>query len=104
MNKYVIVGLSGKQYRLAEGDEFLVDRVDSEEGKTFSTKEVLLIKDGDKLIIGSPLVDGITVKFKVLENFRGKKIRVAKFKAKSRYRRVRGHRQHLSKLKLISIN
>jgi large subunit ribosomal protein L21 len=104
MNKYVIVNLAGKQYRLSEGDEFLVDRVDSEEGKTFSVKEVLLIKDGDQLTIGTPFVDGIAVKFKVLENFRGKKIRVAKFKAKSRYRRVKGHRQHLSKLKLVSIN
>lgn len=101
--KYAIVKLAGKQFKVSEGDEFILNRLDHEVDQDFETDQVLLVHDGKKAQVGTPLVEGATVKFKILDNFRGKKLRVGKFKAKSRYRRVKGHRQHLTKLEVVSI-
>ncbi len=101
--KYAIVKLAGKQFKVSEGEEFRVNRLDQEVDQEFETDQVLLVHDGEKAKVGTPLVKGAKVKFKVLDNFRSKKLRVGKFKAKSRYRRVKGHRQHLTKLEVISI-
>ena len=101
--KYAIIQLQGKQYQVEAGDEFAVDRLDKEEGDKFVVTDVLLIVDGDKKQIGQPLVEGAKVKCEVLANGKGKKIRVAKYKAKSRYRKVQGHRQLQSTIKVVSI-
>lgn len=104
MDKYAIVQLAGKQFRVQEGDQFVVDKLDTEEDKSFEIKEVLFIRDGKDIKLGTPLIKDASVKLKLLEQFRSKKLRVAKFKAKSRYRRVKGHRQHQSKIEVLSIN
>jgi large subunit ribosomal protein L21 len=104
MDKYAIVQLAGKQFRIQEGDQFVVDKIDIEEGKDFEVEKILLIRDGKNIKVGTPLIKDASVKFKLLEQFRSKKLRVAKFKAKSRYRRVKGHRQHQSKIEAVSIN
>ncbi len=102
MSKYAIIKLSGKQYRVGVGDEFIVDRLDVEEGKKLQC-DVLLVKDDDKVLIGTPQLEKNSVELEVASHQKGKKIRVAKFKAKSRYRRVFGHRQHQSVVKVLSI-
>jgi large subunit ribosomal protein L21 len=104
MRKYAIIKLAGKQFVVQENDEFVVDRLKTEPGKTLTVKDVLLVKDGEKVTVGTPLLSKVTIKLKVIEDFKDKKIRVAKFKAKSRYRRVMGHRQQKSKVQVISIN
>lgn len=104
MSKYAVIKLAGKQFIVQENDEFVVDRLETEQGKTFTIKDVLLVKDNDKVTVGTPLISKATVKLKVVEDFKDKKIRVAKFKAKSRYRRVMGHRQQKSKVQVVSIN
>lgn len=104
MAKYAIIKLAGKQFQVQEKDEFLVDHLDTEPGKTFSTTEVLLINEDGKATIGNPHVAKAEVKIKVLENLKDKKIRVAKYKAKSRYRRVYGHRQNKSLVQIVSIS
>ena len=102
-NKYAVVKLAGKQLKVREGEELTVNRLEHEVGEEFETDQVLLIKKGKKTQVGQPLVKDAKVKFKVLDNFRSKKLKVFKFKAKSRYRRVKGHRQHLSKIEVVSI-
>lgn len=104
MTKYAIIKLAGKQYRVQEGDEFIVDRLDLEEGGKMDCSEVVLLKDGDKVTVGDPLVKKATVKLEAVSHQKGKKLRVSKFKAKSRYRRVYGHRQHQTVVKVSSIN
>ncbi len=104
MKKYAIVKLSGKQFKVSEGDEFITNRLETDEDKTFTTDEVLLIKDGKKTKIGQPYIKDAEVKFKILNHFRSKKLRVAKYKAKSRYRRVKGHRQHQTMVQVVSIS
>lgn len=101
--KYAIIQLQGKQFQVSEGDQITVDRLDKNEGDKFAITDVLLLVDGDKRKIGQPIVKGVKVNCEVLSNDKGKKIRVAKYKAKSRYRKVKGHRQLQSVLKIVSI-
>lgn len=104
MTKYAIIKLAGKQYRVQIGDEFIVDKLNLEEGQKMSCEEVLLIRDGDKTLVGSPLLKKNSVEIEAITQQRGKKLRVSKFKAKSRYRRVFGHRQHETIVQVLSIN
>ena len=101
--KYAIIQLQGKQFQVSEGDQITVDRLDKAEGEKLTVTDVLLIVDGDKRKIGQPIVKGAQLECEVLSNNKGEKIRVAKYKAKSRYRKVQGHRQLQSVLKILQI-
>ena len=102
--KYVVVTIAGKQYLVSIGDELMVDRLKEEVGATFSLKRVLLSVDGEKRMIGTPTVNqAVTVTVTVVEHGSGEKIRIATYKAKSRYRRVKGQRPAMTKLKVVAI-
>lgn len=101
--KYAVVEISGNQYKVAEGEELEVDKIEGEKGKKLTFDKVLLVVNEKKRRIGSPLVKGAKVRAEILEQFKGKKIRVATYKAKSRYRRVIGHRSLLTKIKIKKI-
>jgi large subunit ribosomal protein L21 len=103
MKKYAVVKIAGFQYKVAEGDELEVNKIDSEKDKNIVLEEVLLIAEDGQLKVGQPLVKGAQVKAKILEQFKGKKIRVATYKAKSRQRRVKGFRPLLTKIKIEKI-
>lgn len=103
MSKYAVIQLLGKQIRVTEGETIVVDRVDHDEEKKFTITDVLLVGEGASISVGTPLVEKAKVTLSVLINDKAKKIRVAKFKAKSRYRRVMGHRQSQSTLKVEKI-
>jgi len=97
--KYAVVRIKGKQFKVFEGDNFLIDKV---EGKL--EPEVLLYVDGDKIQIGDPLVKGVKVDIKVDGNEKGEKIDVLKYKAKSRYRKHIGFRPNYSRIKIQKIS
>ena len=101
--KYAIVEHSGKQYLAQEGGLIEVDRMQLEVGKSITFKEVLLITDGKKVEVGTPFVKGATVKGKVQDHLKGKKVTVFKYKPKQRYRRTQGHRQQLTHVSIESI-
>lgn len=101
--RYAVIRTGGKQYRVAEGDEIEVDKLEVEKGKPFTFDEVLLLVDEDKAKVGQPLVKGVKVKAKIVDQVKGKKIRVATYKAKARYRRVKGFRPLLTKVKIEKI-
>lgn len=101
--KYVVVQTGGKQYKVSEGDILEIERVSTDKDKSFQLDKVLLYSDGGAAKVGMPFVSGVTVEAVVLEHVRGEKIKVAKFKAKARYRRITGHRQELSKVKIDKI-
>ncbi len=103
MSKYAIIQLQGKQFMVQEGDEFLVDQLDKEAGSKFDVSDVLLVVNEADRKIGQPLVDGVKVSCELVSNQRGEKIRVAKYKSKSRYRKVQGHRQYQSTVKVLKI-
>lgn len=101
--KYAIIQLQGKQFQVSEGDQITVDRLDKAEGEKFSVSDVLLLVDGDNRKIGQPIVKSAKVDCEVVANNKGEKIRVAKYKAKSRHRKVQGHRQLQSLVKILQI-
>ncbi len=84
---YAVVKIAGKQYKVSEGEKLLVDKFKNE-----TLAQVLLFKEGDKVLIGKPYLDKVKVTFKKDEVVKGKKIDVFKYKAKSRYRKHSGFR------------
>ncbi len=100
---YAIIDLKGHQYQVKPGEELTVDRIDLDKNKKFDIDKVLLVKQGKKITIGQPTVDKTVVKAKVLDHFKGDKIRVAKFRAKTRYRKVKGFRPYMTKIKIEDI-
>ncbi|MCX6724842.1 MAG: 50S ribosomal protein L21 [Candidatus Shapirobacteria bacterium] len=103
MKKYAIVKIGGTQYKVAEGDEIEVDKIDSEKGKTLSFDQVLLLAEDNEVKIGQPLIKGAQIKAKMLDQIKGEKVRVATYKAKSRSRKVKGFRASLTKIKIEKI-
>lgn len=100
--EYAVIKTGGKQYRVSKGAILEVDRLESE-GKDIVLSEVLLLSSEGKIRIGKPVLADVKVKATLLENFKGDKIRVAKFKAKAKYRRVMGFRPHISRLEIKDI-
>ena len=96
---YAIISLGGKQYRVSEGQRLLVDRLTTEDGKTF-TPDVLLV-GGD----GAPALapKDVTVTVKVLGQQRGPKIRIGKYKKRTGYKRHTGFRSALTQIEIESI-
>jgi len=101
--EYAIIKTGGKQYKASKDVVLEVERLAFEPGKDFNFEEVLMYVADGKVKLGNPTVKGMAVKATVLEHFRGEKLRIAKFKQKVKYRRVTGHRQALSKVKIIDI-
>jgi large subunit ribosomal protein L21 len=102
--KYAVIQLAGKQYKVAEGESLTVNSLGLQDGETLSITDVLLTADGTKVEVGTPVIKGKTVKLKVVSSQKGAKLRVATYKAKSRYRRVHGHRQHETTVEVVSIS
>ena len=100
---FALIRVGGKQYRVQDGAELLVDRLAVEAGETFEGVEVLMYSDGDDIRIGAPIVEGAKVAATVVRHSKGKKIRVFKYKAKKNYRRRIGARAHQTLLRINSI-
>lgn len=100
---YAIIETGGKQVKVVEGQEIVVEKVDMEADETITFDKVLFIS-GDDVKVGTPYVDGATVTAKVKEQGRGKKITIYKFKPKKNYSRKQGHRQPFTKLLIEKIN
>ena len=103
VSKFAIIGIGGKQFRVAEGDVVQTEKI-GDEGKTVKLNHIFLVADDENVIIGAPLVEGANVEAKVLEVKKGTKIRVFKMKPRKRYRREKGHRQWEAKIEIVKIN
>lgn len=101
--KYAVIKTGGRQYRVSEGDVLAVEKLGQEKGGKIEFDDVLLTVDEKNVSVGQPLVRGAMVEGEVLEHFQGPKVKVARFKAKSRYRRVKGHRQDLTRVRIKKI-
>ena len=96
--RFAIIESGGKQYRAVEGQAIEVDRLPLEAGKKFNLERVLLMADGDDVLVGTPLLDGIEVKVTVADHIRGPKIDRFKYRPKKRIRVRGGHRQQYTLL------
>ncbi|RIK30654.1 MAG: 50S ribosomal protein L21 [Anaerolineae bacterium] len=96
--RFAIVESGGKQFRAVEGRTIEVDRLPVEAGKKFDLERVLLMADGDEVVVGTPTVSGIEVKVTVMDHIRGPKIDRFKYRPKKRIRVRGGHRQQYTLL------
>lgn len=101
--KYAVVASGGKQYKINEGSIVELEKLKVADGEQVTLDQVLLLVENGIVTVGQPLVPGVVVTAKVLGQVKATKIRVAKFKAKARYRKVYGHRQSLTKVQIESI-
>jgi large subunit ribosomal protein L21 len=99
---YAVISLKGHQYLVKEGDELIVDRMDVKQDSKIDLDQVLLAKNKE-VLIGTPKLDNVSVKAKVMEHFKGDKITVVKFMRKKRYKKKKGFRPYLTKLKIEKI-
>ena len=100
---YAVVKTGGKQYRVAQDDVIVVERLVAEAGADVELDQVLLLNNGKETMIGTPLVDGARVAATVLDQSRADKIIVFKKKRRKDYRRTRGHRQLVTVLRITDI-
>jgi large subunit ribosomal protein L21 len=101
---YAVVTSGGKQYKVREGDILKVEKLPGEIGAPVTFDKVLLYSDGENVQIGRPALENAAVSGHVVEQGKGRKIIVFKFKRRKRYRRKLGHRQPFTAVKIDSIS
>ncbi len=99
---YAIVSTGGKQYKVAKGDVIDVEKLVAQPGDKVEL-DVLMLNDGATSTVDPSALEGKKVTAEVLDQFKGKKVIVFKFKKRKRYRRTKGHRQNLTKLKIVEL-
>jgi len=101
---FAIVTISGKQYFVSKGDVIDVDRIETKAGEELIFDSVLLIVGEDKKVtLGKPVIKGAKVVTKVIEEIKGTKLRVSRYKSKVRYRKTIGFRPKFTRLEIIAI-
>ena len=99
---YAVIETGGKQYRVQEGDVITVEKLNAEAGETVTFDKVLLMSDGKEVKVGTPYLSE-AVTGSVVENGKGKKVIIFKYKAKKDYRKKQGHRQPYTMVKIESL-
>jgi len=100
---YAVIKTGGKQYRVSQGDRIRVEKLDGEVGTSLEFDDVLMI-GGDKVVVGTPNVEGAKVTAEITGQDKAKKVIVFKMKRRKGYRRKQGHRQPYTDLKITGIN
>lgn len=101
---YAIIKTGGKQYKVSEGDTIKVEKLNCDAGEAITFEEVLMVsKDGD-VTVGSPTIENATVSATVVEEGKGKKVIIYKYKPKKGYHKKQGHRQPFTKIRIEKIN
>lgn len=98
---YAIFEKGGKQYRVSEGDILKIEKINDEKTVTFGN--VLMVSDGEKTSFGNPFIDSAEVTADVVESGKGKKVLVFRQKLRKGHRKLRGHRQQYTAVKIKSI-
>lgn len=100
---YAVIKAGGKQYKVSEGEILQIDKLQKNPGEKIEFDQVLLLVEDGKVQIGQPFLSGVKVTGKIVEQIKGEKIRIARYKAKVRYRRVKGFRPLLTRVKIEKI-
>ena len=101
---FAVVKTGGKQYKVKENDIILVEKLENKKGDSINLNQILLLSNDEKKIqIGTPLLKGVSVKAKILEQKKQKKILVFKKKRRKNYKKKIGHRQNVTVLKILKI-
>ena len=97
---HAVILTGGKQYRVKAGDVLSVEKLEADAGHRVQFDKVLLVEDGDNVVIGTPFLPSAMVRAEVLENYKGDKVLIFKKKKTKQFRRTRGHRQLLTRIKV----
>lgn len=100
---YAIVEIGGQQFKIAKDQKLYVNLIHEEAGAELEFDNVLLLADGDKVQVGTPVVDGAKVKAKVLAHVKADKVLVFKKKRRKGYQKMNGHRQPLTQILIEEI-
>lgn len=101
---FAVIKLNNTQYKVSEGDTLDVNKIAGEAGDIITFDEVLLKSTDTKVEVGKPIVEKSSVTAEIVEQTKGKKVEISTFKSKSRYRRKKGHRQQITRLKITKIS
>jgi large subunit ribosomal protein L21 len=100
---YAVIKSGGKQYRVAAGEKLRIEQITAAIGDEIMLNDVLMVADGEKVALGTPLVSGATVKAKVVSHGRGDKVRIFKMRRRKHYRKSQGHRQNYTEIEILGI-
>ena len=100
---FAVIKTGGKQYRVAANDVVTIEKLDAETGSTIEFNEILVVGEGADAQFGAPFVKGATVKAEVVEHNRGKKVLSFKKRRRQNSKRIRGHRQHHTVVRITDI-
>ena len=100
---FAVIRTGGKQYKVAQDDEIIIEKLDADAGEDVTFGEVLMLGDGGKVSVGAPLVSGASVVGEITEQRKGAKVLIYKKRQRSTYRRKKGHRQLETVVKITSI-
>lgn len=103
MNTFAVIKTGGKQYKVTEGETLDVEKLAVDKDKV-TFEEILLTSQDGKIQLGTPFVSGAKVAAKIVDNIKDKKIRVVKFKSKSKYLKIKGHRQQKTRILIEKIS
>jgi len=101
---YAIVEIAGQQFKVEEGKKIFVHKLEIEEGTEVEFDKVLLIENGDKIIVGDPLIKDALIEGKVLDQVRGDKVIIFKKKRRKGYQKSTGHRQYFTHVEIVTIH
>ncbi len=100
---YAVINSGGKQYRVQPGQTVRLEKLPGDVGSPISFDRILLYSNGENLKIGQPVLEGVKVNGRIVEQDKAKKIIVFKYKRRKRYHRKQGHRQFYTAVKIDSI-
>ena len=101
---YAVIQSGGKQHRVSKGEQLQLEKLEGAEGDKITFDDVLLVKDGDRLLVGTPNVDGAKVSGKIVAHGKDKKIDVFTYKRRKNYSRRLGHRQQFTRVEITAIS
>lgn len=102
--KHAVIAIAGSQFKIEENQKLSVNNLNLKEGEKSTYDQILLTADGKNIKVGNPIVKGASVEFTVLKNYKDEKIKVFKYKNKSRYRKTRGFRAQMTQIQINKIN
>jgi len=100
---YAVFNSGGRQYRVEPGDQLNIEKIGTGVGEGVSFDKVLLVRDGEQVHVGIPYVEGAAVEATVLSQARARKLLVFKFKRRKNYKRLKGHRQQQTRIRIDAI-
>jgi len=100
---YAVFNSGGRQYRVEPGDQLIIEKIGTGVGEGVSFDKVLFVRDGEKVHVGVPYVEGAAVEATVLSQDRARKLLIFKFKRRKNYKRLNGHRQQQTRIRIDAI-